>query len=166
MNAISPGQFELDPIEIDQRPCELCGLTIDRHDMVDDGDGPIFHCADLSPDEMTLPELERRAELRRQEDVAAILAAMPDCPPLVPRSGPEPYRPAQSTVDAFRLVVATGDVGRLKAWLADRPKDAPLLLACWKAPHHADTRPDTGRDRRPKARIPAGWCARRCPAGG
>jgi hypothetical protein len=123
-----------DPIEIDPRPCELCGLTIDRHEMVDDGDGPLFFCPDLSPDEMTLPELERRAELRRQEEVAAILAAMPDCPPLVPRSEPEPYRPAQSTIAAFRLVVATGDVGRLKAWLADRPKDAPLLLALLESP--------------------------------
>jgi hypothetical protein len=59
---------------------------------------------------------------------------MPDCPPLVPRSEPEPYRPARSTVDAFRLVVASGDVGRLKAWLADRPKDAPLLLALLESP--------------------------------
>ncbi len=83
-----------EPIEIDPRPCLLCGLTIDRHDMVDDGEGPEFFCADLSPDEMTLPELERRAELRRQEELAAIMAAMPDCPPLVPRCGPEPYRPA------------------------------------------------------------------------
>jgi len=97
--------------------------------MVDDGDGPLFFCPDLHPDEMTLPELERRAELRRQEDVAAILAAMTDSPPIVPRSGPEPYRPAQSTVDAFRLVAAGGDVAKVKVWLAARPKDAPFLIA-------------------------------------
>ena len=42
------------PIEIDPRPCGLCGLTINRHEMVDDGEGPDFFCADLSPDEMTL----------------------------------------------------------------------------------------------------------------
>lgn len=121
--------IDQDPLEIDPRPCEWCGLTIDRHETVDHGEGPEHHCPDLLPDELTLAELERRAELRRQEDIAAILAAMPDCPPLVPRSEPEPRRLAQSTVDAFRLVAAAGDVGRLKAWLADRPKDAPLLLA-------------------------------------
>jgi hypothetical protein len=75
MNArVLPAGLEPDPLEIDPRPCELCGLTVDRHKMVDDGDGPLFYCLDLSPDEMTLPELERRAELRRQEEVAAILA--------------------------------------------------------------------------------------------
>jgi hypothetical protein len=117
------------PIEIDPRPCILCGLTIDRHEMVDDGNGPLFFCIDLSPDEMTLPELERRAELRFAEGVAVILASMTDSPSIVPPREPEPYRPAQSTVDAFRLVVAGGDVEKVKAWLADRPKDAPLLIA-------------------------------------
>jgi len=126
--------IDLDLLEIDPRPCELCGLTIGRHEMVDHGEGPEFFCADLSPDEMTLPELERRAELRRQEEIAAILAAMRECPPLAPRSEPEPYRPAQSTVDAFRLLAARADVGHLKAWLADRPKDAPLLLALLESP--------------------------------
>jgi hypothetical protein len=119
------------PIEIDPRPCVLCGLTVDRHEVIDDGDGPIFYCADLSPDEMTLPELERRAELRRQEEVAAILARMDamDGPAEIPPSREaEPYRPARSTVDAFWFVVGLGDPDRFKAWLADRPKDAPFLL--------------------------------------
>jgi hypothetical protein len=140
MNAIiSPEQVEIDPISIDPRPCELCGCTIDRHELVDDGDGPLFYCPDLSPDEMTLLELERRAELRWQEDGAAMMArweaqdALAHCEPLPPRE-PEPYRPAQSTVNAFRFLVAAGDVGRLKAWLADRPKDAPLLLALLESP--------------------------------
>jgi hypothetical protein len=101
--------------------------------MVDDGEGPIFYCPDLLCDEMMLDELERRAELRRQEEVAAILARMEamDDPSkrAPPRAEPEPYHPAQSTVAAFRYLVATGDVGRLKAWLTDHPKDAPLLLA-------------------------------------
>jgi hypothetical protein len=122
-----------EPIEIDSRPCQLCGLTIDRHRMVDNGDGPEFWCLDLSPDEMTLPELERRAELRRQEEVAAIIArweaqdALATCEPLPPRE-PEPYRPAQSTVAAFWFVVGLRDPERFKAWLADRPKDTPFLL--------------------------------------
>jgi hypothetical protein len=122
-------------LAIDPRPCTLCGLTIDRHEMVDRGEGPEFFCLDLAPDELTLPELERRAELRRQEDIAAILArweALPAPEPLPRRA--EPYRPAASTVDAFRLVAAAGDVGRLKVWLADRPKDAPLLLALLESP--------------------------------
>jgi len=32
------------PIEIDPRPCELCGRTIDQHERVDDGEGPEFFC--------------------------------------------------------------------------------------------------------------------------
>jgi hypothetical protein len=129
---------ETDPIQIDPRPCELCGLTIDRHEMVDDGEGPEFFCLDFLPDEMTLDELERREVLRIREEVAAIMSrmdAMGGWPAdnLPPRE-PEPYRPAQSTVFAFRLVAAAGDVGRLKAWLADRPKDAPLLLALLESP--------------------------------
>src|SRR5258708_40202677 len=100
MNAISLEQIEFDPITIDPRPCELCGLTIDRHEMIDDGDGPLFYCIDPAPDELTPEELERRAELRRQEDVAAILARWEAIPPpkdLPPRRD-EPYRPAASTV--------------------------------------------------------------------
>ena len=88
----------LAPIAIDPRPCEYCGLTIDRHRMVDNGDGPEFFCVDLSPDEMTLPELERRAELRRQEDIAAIIArweAAAAVPSIVPDREPPPHRPAQ-----------------------------------------------------------------------
>ncbi len=128
--SISPGR-EPEPLLIDPRSCDLCGLTIDRHEMVDHGEGPEFYCADVSPDEMTLPELERRAELRRQEEVAAILARMdamgrPSNPP--PPREPEPYRPAASTVDAFWYVVSLRDPERFKAWLADRPKDAPFLL--------------------------------------
>jgi hypothetical protein len=138
MNAIViPADLEPAPLELDPRPCELCGLTIDRHEMVDNGEGPEFFCADISPDDMTLDELERRAELRRQEEVAAIIARWEAADeildkskqPALARTAPEPYRPAASTVSAFRYLTAAGDVGRLKAWLADRPKDAPFLLA-------------------------------------
>jgi hypothetical protein len=121
------------PLEIDPRPCEWCGLSIDRHEMVDHGEGPEHYCPDLSADEMTLPELERRAELRRQEEIAAIIArweaqdALAPCEPLAPRE-PEPYRPAGSTIDAFWFVVGLRNPERFKTWLADRPKDAPFLL--------------------------------------
>jgi hypothetical protein len=131
MNAITA---EPDPIEIDPRPCEFCGLTIDRHDMVDHGEGPEFYCADVSPDDMTLPELERRAELRRQEEVAAIFArleAMDDPSkrprrPLAPRA--ESYRTPQSTIDAFRYVVRLGDADYLGDWLDRHPLDASYLV--------------------------------------
>jgi hypothetical protein len=39
-----------------------------------------------------------------------------------------PYRTAASTIDAFWYLVRLRDPGRLKAWLADRPQDAPTLL--------------------------------------
>jgi hypothetical protein len=121
------------PLAIDPRPCEGCALTIDRHVMVDHGEGPEHFCPDLSPDEMTLPELERRAELRRLEDIAAILAGWiepVDAPSIVPAARePSPYRTAASTVDAFRYVAAGGDAARLRDWLTARPKDAPYLLS-------------------------------------
>ena len=121
-----------EPILIDPRPCQLCGLTIDRHDMVDDGEGPIFYCPDLSPDEMTLPELERRAELRREEEIAAMVArmeAMDGISPSIPSARePEPYRPPTSTIHAFWYVVSLRDPVRFKAWLGNRPKDTPFLL--------------------------------------
>jgi hypothetical protein len=129
----------IDPIAIDPRPCELCGLTINQHELIDDGDGPIFYCSDLSPDEMDLDELERRAELRRQEEVAAILArwdAMDAIDPPAkapPLRKPEPYRTPQSTIDAFWYVVGLNDPDRLKAWLLNHPKDAPHLHKLWKA---------------------------------
>jgi hypothetical protein len=136
------------PIEIDPRPCELCGLTIDRHQMVNEGEGPEFYCVDVPVDELTLEELERRAELRRQEEIAAMVrdwemddprdrwrhtgearpATQPDP---VPRR--EPYTPPQATIDAFFYVVALDDVDRLKAWLADHPKDATILLELLEA---------------------------------
>src|SRR5258705_9492676 len=144
MNPASPA-----PIEIDPRPCVLCGLTIDRHDMVDDGEGPLFFCTEivgaglssttaarLSPDEMTIPELEHRAELIRQLEVAAILARLewPAFVPPPPRQ-PEPYRPAQSTVDAFWYVAGLDDADYLKRWLAEHPRDVETLQKLWEAKH-------------------------------
>jgi hypothetical protein len=85
---------------------------------------------------MTTVELERRAEYRWQEEIAAILARWEalDMPDILPTREAAPYRPATATVDAFRFLAAAGDVTRLKAWLADRPKDAPLLLALLESP--------------------------------
>jgi hypothetical protein len=121
--------MRLTPVEIDPRTCGVCGLTIDRHELVDAGEGPEFFC--LPPDAMTLPELERRAELIRLVEVAAIMARMEaadvPCKPLPPTSL-RPYRTPQATIDAFWYVVGLRDPERLKAWLRERPNDAPTLL--------------------------------------
>jgi hypothetical protein len=131
------------PIELEPRPCDLCGLTVDRHEIVDDGEGPIFYCVDLSPDEMTLDELERRTELIRLVEVAEIMARMetsdprdrwrhtgepPPRPPAEPPRRREPFRPAESTVAAFWYVVGLADPEKFKAWIADHPKDARFLI--------------------------------------
>jgi hypothetical protein len=133
MNAAVGAIREHEPIELDPRPCTACGLTIDRHDLIDDGDGPMFFCADIALNDMTLDELERRAELIQQEEVAAIFARLEAADDPSKRSPstsePEPYRPARSTIDAFRYLAAAGDVGRIRDWLADRPNDAPHLLS-------------------------------------
>jgi hypothetical protein len=137
MNAIQPL-----PIEIEPRPCAQCGLTIDRHQMVDDGEGPEFFCANIP-----LDELERRAELRREEEMAAMLMQWeladprdrwrhtgepkPVIPPDLARQ--EPYAPPQSTVDAFWVVLDRGDPQALAAWLADHPLDGSHLHQLWRA---------------------------------
>ena len=123
--------FEPDPIEIDPRPCGECGLMIDRHQRVDTPEGPEFYC--LSPDEMTLDELERRAELIRQVEVAAIFAqleAMDDPSKRLPQLPAElpSCRTSQATVDAFWFVVGLDDLDRLAAWLDDHQRDKPTLL--------------------------------------
>lgn len=137
MNVAVSVELEPTPTDIDPRACELCGLTIDRHEMVDDGEEPLFYCPDLSPDEMTLPELERRAELRREEEIAAILARMDaiDGPADIvppPKSETKPYRTAASTVDAFFYLVRLGDADRLRQWIGRHPLDAPELYRLWE----------------------------------
>jgi hypothetical protein len=141
MNAIViPADLEFDPLEIDPRPCELCGLTIDRHETADHGEGPEHYCPE--PDDLTLDELERRAELVRQIEVAAIVRRMElndprdawrhtgEAPALIvdPQPAPRRYRTPQATVDAFWHVVRLADPGRLAAWLDDHPKDEVFLL--------------------------------------
>jgi hypothetical protein len=148
MNAISPIEVDPDPIEIDPRPCEWCGLKIDRHQMIDSGEGPEFFCFDFAPEELSLAELERRDELRFQEEVAAMVARMEladprdrwrhtgEQPPARINSNEEfissPYRTPQSTIDAFWYVVRLGDPEYLIGWLARHPLDAPVLHELWE----------------------------------
>jgi hypothetical protein len=126
MNApfsIAPGEAierAPEPIEIDPRPCQLCGLTIDHHEMVDDGEGPEFFCAEINhaPPWFTAAVLQLEIpETRRPE----------------PRRRPEPYRSAESTVQAFWYVTRNHNADYLAAWLAKHPADQPHLFKLWKA---------------------------------
>jgi hypothetical protein len=144
-----------DPLEIDSRPCELCGLTIDRHHMVDRGDGPEFYClessalaarllagqfADTNGKPFALgfnTGIEYALKQIAAHDDIAILGGMiepADAPPVAPTDPePPPYRTPQATVDAFKFMVATEDSARVRDWLAARPKDAAFLIALLKS---------------------------------
>lgn len=131
--------IELDALAIDPRPCEHCGLTLDHHDMVDHGEGPEFYCREIALEELTLPELERRAELIRQIEVAEIFARLeamdnPERRP-PPRAVPKPYQTPQSTIDAFWYVCRLGDADHLMRWLEQHPRDAARLQKIWEAKH-------------------------------
>jgi hypothetical protein len=131
---------ERDPIELDPRPCGACGLTINRHERIDTPEGPEFRCLNLHPDEMTLIELERRAELIQQIEVAEIFArleAMDDPSKRQPSRErvAKPYRTPQATIDAFWYVAGLDDSAYLAGWLAQHPLDAPALQKLWEAKH-------------------------------
>ena len=134
--------LEIDPIEIDPRPCEHCGLTIDRHRRDDTDEGPEFFC--LPADELEMHELELRIELIRQVEVAAIVRDMElndprDCwrhtgelpPNLIAEPTPPPSKPRvpQSTIDAFHYVASLGDPVYLAKWLRDHADVARELMA-------------------------------------
>jgi hypothetical protein len=125
---------EFDPLKIDPRPCELCGRTIDQHECIDHGEGPEFYC---HPDD----DIVQRWELADPRDRWHHTGETPPAAGVRnsdiggnPENATRSYRPAASTIAAFRLVVAAGDLRRLKVWLADRPKDAPLLLDLLESP--------------------------------
>jgi hypothetical protein len=120
--------LEPDPIEIDSRPCGLCGRTIDQHECVDDGEGPEFYCF---PDDDILTRWEladvRDAWRHTGEPPPPASVRNSDITPSRPVA-PAHYRTPQATRDAFWFVVNLCDPERLKAWLADHPRDARHLL--------------------------------------
>jgi hypothetical protein len=140
----APDTLELDPIEIDARPCEHCGLTIDRHRRDDTDEGPEFFC--LPADELDLDELELRAELIRQVEVAEIVRDMELNDPRdrwrhtgerrpqaeLPVEPKQPYRTPQSKIDAFYFVAGLNDPEYLSEWFAQHPQDASFLCALWE----------------------------------
>jgi hypothetical protein len=129
--------LEAEPIQIDPRLCELCGLAIDQHVRVDTPGGTESFCEDIE-------ELERRAESKTQKEVADIVRRWELADPrdrwkhnsearpkasAPPEPSPWSYRTPQATIDAFKFVVRLDDIARLRTWLSDHPKDAPYLLS-------------------------------------
>jgi hypothetical protein len=119
---------------------------------LDSGEGLEFFCIDMPPNEMATTELQHRAELIRQLEVAAMVERMERAdsrdawmhtgeapPPDSIRNGPAPEparqsnRPAQSTIDAFLYLVSLKDPDRLVAWLQERERDRPFLLTLLEA---------------------------------
>jgi hypothetical protein len=130
MNAINADHFKLDPIEIDPGEC-VCGHGIEAHIGVN------YLCPPADPEAVTaeIVELERLAELRKQQQLAEILERISapigsDDPPR--NNVPPPYRTAASTISAFKYVVSLNDADYLARWLANHPADAPELFKIWK----------------------------------
>jgi hypothetical protein len=125
--------IDLDLLEIDPRPCELCGLTIDQHVMVDDGEGPEFFCEETDP---YAADIVRQWELADPRDAWRHTGEPP--PPASVRNSDttakptRSQRPAESTVQEFWHVV-TREPEKLKTWLARHPGEAPALHQIWKA---------------------------------
>jgi hypothetical protein len=129
-------ELEPYPIDIDPRPCEWCGLTIDQHNMVDDGEGPEFFCQDISP---YAANLVVQWEMQDPRDAWRHTGEIP--PPIAFRNadfhgGPAPdrqqYRTPQATIDAFFCIARTQDAEGIAEWLAWHPRDAQHLHKLWK----------------------------------
>jgi hypothetical protein len=115
-------EIEPDPIEIDPRPCQLCGCTIDQHERVDTSEGPEFFCDDI----------ERKIVLLADELFQQWKAA--EAPPCrEPPRRREPYRTPEATVNAFLYVARLDDPDYLARWLDQHPADQPHLFQLWKA---------------------------------
>jgi hypothetical protein len=128
-HAMTASLHEPTPIEIDPRPCGLCGATIDQHKMVDSGEGPEFFCADEPPQWFANSIMTGAAAdiMRRWERETPPKASSPQL-------SPRPYyRTPQSTLDAFWYVASLDDPDHLARWLANHPRDVAHLLKIWKA---------------------------------
>jgi hypothetical protein len=117
------------PIEIDPRPCVLCGHTIDEHECIDQGEGPEFFCYPYD-DIVTRWELAdpRDAWRHTGEKPPPAHVRNSDISPRPARKPGPSYRTPVATVDEFKFVARQGNAVALAAWLADHPLDAPALL--------------------------------------
>jgi hypothetical protein len=125
---------ELSPLEIDPRPCDWCGLTIDLHLMVDEGEGPEFFCPEVEPNAANLIVQWERADLRDRWRHTG------EAPPheIKPKPAGLAYRTPQATIDAFFYVVARNDAAYLKRWLEQHPRDAETLCKLWEGRNVAE----------------------------
>jgi len=151
MNAISP---ELHPIEIDPRDCEVCGLKIHDHHMIDDGDGQQHFCISEVYERIAAGKARGAATARpfylgwnsgidfalhhvAGEEISEIMSTImvePEAvPSVIPKLTPEPYRTLQVTIDAFWFVALNHDDVYLAAWLKRHPADAAFLIRLWEA---------------------------------
>lgn len=128
MNALAE---YLEPYEIDPRPCELCGQTIDRHEMVDEGEGPEFFCFPAD-DIVTCWELADPRDAWRHTGETPPSASVRNSDITKMPTQPDYYRTPQSVVDAFWFVASLDDPARLAAWLADHPRDERYLQKIWE----------------------------------
>jgi hypothetical protein len=134
IQAPAAAYLEPDPIEIDPRPCELCGLTIDRHERVDTPEGPLFFCLDVPADDEDIYDaahIVRRWELDDPRDRWKHTGEPPPAPAIPAGPAKQPYRTPQSTIDAFFVVAGLGDADYLGRWFAQHPLDAPFLCNLW-----------------------------------
>ena len=151
--AISPGEIierEPDPIEIASRPCELCGCTIeDLEELIylraadliaewERADRAIAADIGVGKDTVRRARDQGDAGASPDEDRVGLdgksyPAKQKPKPSEEPRRRAEPYRPPESTVQAFWYVTRNHDADYLVAWLAKHPADRPHLFRIWKA---------------------------------
>lgn len=133
MTFVDCAEIEPDPIEIDPRPCELCGCTIDRHERVDTPEGPEFFCEDVERETyLRTCAMVRGWELDDPRDRWRHTGEPRPKASQDPGPVRSSYRTAQSTVDAFWFVVRLGDADRLTEWFSQHPSDAPYLCELWE----------------------------------
>lgn len=126
MNVAAP-----QPIEIDPRPCGLCGRTIDQHECVDQGEGPEFFCRD-DDDIVVCWELADPRDAWRHTGEPPPPAHVRNGDILQKTAAAPQYRTPQATVDAFFFVVRLNDADYLKRWLEQHPRDAKALCELWE----------------------------------
>ena len=120
-----------DLLEIDPRPCERCGHTIDQHECVETGEGPEFFCFP-DDDTVTCWELADPRDAWRHTGEPPAPASVRNSDITAASTRPDYYRTPQSTADAFFYVVSLDDPARLAGWLADHPRDERYLQKIWE----------------------------------
>jgi hypothetical protein len=129
-----------EPIEIDPRSCEHCGLTIDQHFRVDTFEGPEYFCQPIE----VLMHLHTAQQVRQWEmddprdrwrhtgeKAPSIAARNSDIG--AKHAPPRPYVTPEATVNAFLYVARNHDAAYLARWLEQHPQDIATLTKLWEA---------------------------------